>query len=233
MTFHATRGLSSGEAEPLLTRRDLATTIGAAAKAAGASGYLLARLDQADDHMSATVIASNWSFDEIEEIGTGTIAALARSRLATVPGSPVRIFDAADADAIWTGLADRLLSWSHERIACHRFAQGNSRFVLVLATSSIACFCPRAAASAQMTAIYAVSQFLLPESTSDRAGDALSERERECLFWVSEGKTSDEIATIVGLASSTVNGHLTSAMQKIGAPNRAMAMATAIRQGLI
>ncbi len=233
MTFHATRGLSSGEAEPLLTRRDLATTIGTAARAAGASGYLLAMLDIADDRMSATVIASNWSFDEIEEIGTATIAALAQSRLTTVPGAPVRIVEAAAADLVWVGLGARLANWGHERLACHRFAQGNSRFVLVLASSAGAGFCSNAAASAQMTAIYAVSQFLLPESASDRAGDALSERERECLFWVSEGKTSDEIATIVGLASSTVNGHLTSAMQKIGAPNRAMAMATAIRQGLI
>lgn len=233
MTFHPTRGLSSGEAEPLLTRRDVATTIGTAAKTAGAAGYLLAMLDLADDHMSATVIASNWSFDEIEEIGTGTIASLAQSRLATVPGSPVRIFNAAAADQIWSGLSHRLSSWGHERLACHRFAQANNRFVLVLAACASAGFCPRAAASAQMTAIYAVSQFLLPEGSSERAGDALSDRERECLFWVSEGKTSDEIATIVGLASSTVNGHLTSAMQKIGAPNRAMAMATAIRQGLI
>lgn len=233
MTFHPTRGLNSGEAEPLLTRRDLAATIGAAAKAAGASGYLLATLEANGDRVCASVIASNWSFDEIEEIGTAAIAALAQSRMTTVPGMAVTIVDTESAGLTAAATGHLLASWGHERLACHRFAQGKGRFVLILAAPRNAGFCPKAAASAQMTAIYAVSQYLLPDAGPDRCGEVLSGRERECLFWVSEGKTSDEIATIVGLASSTVNGHLTSAMQKIGAPNRAMAMATAIRQGLI
>ena len=63
----------------------------------------------------------------------------------------------------------------------------------------------------------------------EAAADALSERERECLFWVSEGKTTGEVAVILGVTSNTVNSYLANAIQKFGASNRAMAIATAIR----
>jgi DNA-binding CsgD family transcriptional regulator len=63
--------------------------------------------------------------------------------------------------------------------------------------------------------------------------DPLSERERECMRWVSEGKTTDEVAMILGVSSNTVNSYVGHAMQKLSASNRAMAMATAIRNGLI
>ncbi|TIX10880.1 MAG: helix-turn-helix transcriptional regulator, partial [Mesorhizobium sp.] len=55
----------------------------------------------------------------------------------------------------------------------------------------------------------------------------------ECLFWVSEGKTTDEVALILGVSSNTVNSYITHAIQKFAASNRAMAIATAIRSGII
>ena len=45
--------------------------------------------------------------------------------------------------------------------------------------------------------------------------DPLSDRERECLFWVSEGKTTDEVALILGVSSNTVNSYVTHAIQKL------------------
>ena len=63
--------------------------------------------------------------------------------------------------------------------------------------------------------------------------DPLTERERECLFWVAEGKTTEEVGVILGVSTSTANSHLTNAIQKLGARNRALAIATAIRHGLI
>ena len=63
--------------------------------------------------------------------------------------------------------------------------------------------------------------------------DPLSERERECLFWVSEGKTTDEVATILGVSPNTVNSYVTNAIQKLSAANRPAAIATAIRSGII
>lgn len=62
---------------------------------------------------------------------------------------------------------------------------------------------------------------------------ALSARERECLSWTAEGKTSEEIAIILELSVHTVNHYLTSAARKLNAVNRLHAVARAIRIGLL
>ena len=83
-----------------------------------------------------------------------------------------------------------------------------------------------------MACCYALNQFFT--ATGRRASrDPLSERERECLAWVSQGKTTDEVAVILGVSSNTVNSYVAHAIQKFGASNRAMAIATAIRSGII
>jgi LuxR family quorum sensing-dependent transcriptional regulator len=61
----------------------------------------------------------------------------------------------------------------------------------------------------------------------------LSTRERECLQWTASGKTSQEIASILGLSEHTVNHYLSAACQKLAANNRAHAVAKAIRSGLL
>lgn len=61
----------------------------------------------------------------------------------------------------------------------------------------------------------------------------LSTRERECLHWTASGKTSSEIATILELSEHTVNHYLSAACQKLGATNRAHAVARAIRAGYL
>lgn len=61
----------------------------------------------------------------------------------------------------------------------------------------------------------------------------LTQREIECLAWVSEGKTSGELAEIVGLSEHTVNHYLLSATRKLDSVNRTQAVAKALRHGLI
>lgn len=61
----------------------------------------------------------------------------------------------------------------------------------------------------------------------------LSSREKECLFWASEGKTSWEIATILGISERTVNFHLTQVTNKTDSRNRNQAIAKTISSGLI
>jgi DNA-binding CsgD family transcriptional regulator len=60
----------------------------------------------------------------------------------------------------------------------------------------------------------------------------LSEREAEVLSLVGAGKTNREIAELLVLSEKTVENHLTSIYRKIGAENRATAVAFAVRQGL-
>ena len=53
----------------------------------------------------------------------------------------------------------------------------------------------------------------------------LTDRERDSLGWVAEGKSDWEIAMILGLAESTVRFHVDNARKKLGAVNRAQAVA--------
>jgi DNA-binding CsgD family transcriptional regulator len=63
--------------------------------------------------------------------------------------------------------------------------------------------------------------------------NGLSDREIEIVRWTSEGKTSTEIAIILGLSSHTVNTYITTGMRKLGVVNRAQMVASALRRGLI
>jgi DNA-binding CsgD family transcriptional regulator len=66
-----------------------------------------------------------------------------------------------------------------------------------------------------------------------RPVDVLSEREVDCLNWTSAGKTSAEIADILGLSEHTVNHYLNRAARKLDSVNRTQAVAKALRLGLI
>ena len=51
----------------------------------------------------------------------------------------------------------------------------------------------------------------------------LTKRENEVLYWVSMGKTNDEVATIIGAKPLTVKKHLEHVYDKLGVPNRTAA----------
>jgi DNA-binding CsgD family transcriptional regulator len=61
----------------------------------------------------------------------------------------------------------------------------------------------------------------------------LSERELECLEWVSLGKTSWETALILGVSERTINFHLLNAARKLNVYGRQAAIAIALRQNLL
>jgi DNA-binding CsgD family transcriptional regulator len=60
----------------------------------------------------------------------------------------------------------------------------------------------------------------------------LTAREREVLTWVGRGKTSAEIAIILGVSERTVNFHCDRAVRRLDAINRTHAVAKAIAGGL-
>jgi DNA-binding CsgD family transcriptional regulator len=61
----------------------------------------------------------------------------------------------------------------------------------------------------------------------------LTDRELECLFWIAEGKTSDEIAMILGISRNTINNYITSVMRKTATKTRSEAIAFAVRNNLV
>lgn len=63
--------------------------------------------------------------------------------------------------------------------------------------------------------------------------DPLTDREKECLLWAADGKTSWETAKILGVSERTVKYHLQNACAKLNAVNRTQAIARAVSLGLI
>jgi DNA-binding CsgD family transcriptional regulator len=65
------------------------------------------------------------------------------------------------------------------------------------------------------------------------ARDKLSTREIECLRWAAAGKSSDEIAIILGISAYTVSSYFKTATRKLDSVNRMQAIARAMRMKLI
>jgi DNA-binding CsgD family transcriptional regulator len=61
----------------------------------------------------------------------------------------------------------------------------------------------------------------------------LTRRELECLTWAARGKTTSEIADLLHRSSETVEFHLSNAMSKLDARNRAHAVAIGCIRGII
>jgi LuxR family quorum sensing-dependent transcriptional regulator len=55
----------------------------------------------------------------------------------------------------------------------------------------------------------------------------------EVLTWVAQGKSAWEIGEILNIAKRTVDEHVQTAVRKIGAVNRAHAVALAVRDRII
>lgn len=74
---------------------------------------------------------------------------------------------------------------------------------------------------------------LYEEILSAQVSGRLTQREIEIVKWTSEGKTSADIAIILGLSEHTVNSHITAAARKLDAVNRVHMVAIALRKGLV
>lgn len=87
----------------------------------------------------------------------------------------------------------------------------------------------RLAALRFMDLVYAARQ----DEVAEPRATPLSEREVECLTWVALGRTDVEISELIHRSSTTARFHVENAMNKLGARNRAQAVAIACQLGLI
>jgi len=89
---------------------------------------------------------------------------------------------------------------------------------------------------AQLLANYlheAVHRIVLSKEAFPLQKAQLTEREKECLLWAAEGKTSWEISNIIHTSERTVVFHLQNASKKMGVSTRQHAVARALSMGLI
>ncbi|MEK8050040.1 LuxR C-terminal-related transcriptional regulator [Ideonella sp. DXS22W] len=61
----------------------------------------------------------------------------------------------------------------------------------------------------------------------------VTERERQILAWVQEGKSNHQIATVLGISPLTVKNHVQKILRKLGASNRAQAVSRALALGVL
>jgi DNA-binding CsgD family transcriptional regulator len=72
-----------------------------------------------------------------------------------------------------------------------------------------------------------------PRRRSARSGTQLTVREIEVLSWSALGKTSQDVAAILGISEGVVRIHLQSAQHKLDCLNRTHTVAKALSEGLI
>ena len=72
-----------------------------------------------------------------------------------------------------------------------------------------------------------------PGAAAAPARGDVTERERQILRWVREGKSNQQIAEVLGISPLTVKNHIQKILRKLGAGNRAQAVAQALARNLI
>lgn len=71
------------------------------------------------------------------------------------------------------------------------------------------------------------------DTTRKDTASLFSNREREVLDWLSQGKSSWDISVILNISERTVNFHVYNIMRKLGTSNRPQTVAVAAGRGLI
>jgi len=236
MSFPATLPEPETLAIRLASRGDLTAYFMQLSAEIGADSYMLVAILPNHDKSSARIVASNWIHDAIELTGHQLIANLAQAPATAPPGTRPRGIHTSEAPAfpaMMTGEEAKLLDiLGHREIYPLRLNVGRRRYFLLFSSAETGKIDRDALTAAQLKCCYVLSQIpgMLAAAVMQ---DPLSDRERECLGWVSEGKTTDEVGLILGVSPNTVNSYVTHAIQKLSASNRAMAIATAIRSGII
>ncbi|MDN2580785.1 helix-turn-helix domain-containing protein [Aquibium sp. ELW1220] len=215
-------------------REQLTDCLGRIARETGASHYLLLLERHVRGKSQPLVVASNWIFDAVQTIGAEAIERLAHAAapqgvsmqaLRPSPGGADRI--SADQR-----LRETLRRLGHVELHALPLRDASRRCHLLLSCGTTGAIDLAMLPSAQLACCYLLAR-PFPGLFDDQADEVLSDRERECLYWVAEGKTASEVAMILGVTANTVNSYLSHAIRKVGASNRAMAIATAIRAGVI
>ncbi len=79
----------------------------------------------------------------------------------------------------------------------------------------------------------ALSEILSPRKSPAQVQQELTAREREVLRWTAAGKTSYEIGVILGIATRTVNFHISIILLKLDAINKTQAVVKAVMFDLL
>ncbi|MEK1897527.1 MAG: helix-turn-helix transcriptional regulator [Rhizobium sp.] len=192
----------------------------------GASHYLLARADLVQEAGLDFVVSSDWPFDLVTNLAHAFVGGFAR---ATELEKCMQLFkphfallpDTADAP-----------DGASRQFCSLMFNIGRSRLVLMFLFDDGFILSQERLRDVGLLAAYFASFLQCGATKTDRDFE-LTDRELECLFWIAEGKTSDEIAMILGISRNTINNYITSVMRKTATKTRSEAIAFAVRNNLV
>jgi DNA-binding CsgD family transcriptional regulator len=192
-----------------------------------ANHYLLVRHDISPEAGMETVVASDWPFDMVRSIAGAVIASHSRmSELDKCLGLLKPCFNHMGDDVPMP----KGISREYCVIA---FQVGRVRMsLLLLFPEHFILSQSKLRDVGVMTGYFASVCCQGMTARQDREMD-LTEREIECLYWIAEGKTSDEIAVILGISRNTINNYITSVMRKTATKTRSEAIAWAVRNSLV
>ena len=205
---------------------DIGRGLSALGSYVGAAGYLLLRQDLNSDNALENVVSSNWPFDMVVKSGGALLSELARATELDKCLSILQPQFAMLPDAV------ELPSGASQQICSVSFNVGRNRYCLTF-------ICPADFILSQqrlrLTGVYTsyLASLLFSEQVKASRELELTDRELECLYWIAEGKTSDEIATIIGISKNTINNYITSVMRKTATRTRSEAIAYAVRHNLV
>jgi DNA-binding CsgD family transcriptional regulator len=229
-----------GVASPNLSSRDeliaqlceiantgrLQTGLQALSDYVGASHYLLARADLVQEAGLDFVISSDWPFDLVKDLADAFVGGFARS---TELEKCMQLFQ--PNFALLPDHAD-VPDGASRQYCSLIFNVGRSRLSLMFLFDDGFILSPERLRDVGLLAGYFASFLRCGGIKVDRDFE-LTDRELECLFWIAEGKTSDEIAMILGISRNTINNYITSVMRKTATKTRSEAIAFAVRNNLV
>ena len=223
----------------ILSREQLVKRLGAAAGAAnvqavvklladyvGASHFLLARNDLIPEQGLDSIVTSDWPFDLVRRLSAELASGYAKSTelekclSLLTPSFALLPDDAIPPDGI------------NREYCALVFCVGRTRFSLMLLFREGIIMSIERLREVGLLAAYGASFVEGHDARAERDFE-LTERELECLFWIAEGKTSDEIAMILGISRNTINNYITSVMRKTATKTRSEAIAYAVRNNLV
>jgi DNA-binding CsgD family transcriptional regulator len=212
--------------EKCAEKQDIASGLEFLAAFVGAEHYLLARYDVFSEDGYDYVVAADWPFDLVRSLGAHV------TRLHAKRNEVDRCMASMEPDFQAAGAAIRLPSHLSAQYCAIPFDTGHARLVMVLLFRNDIVAARDRLYDMALIAAYFAGRFpqaaYVPDSMLD-----LTEREIECLNWIAEGKTSDEISMIIGISRNTVNNYITSIMRKTATKTRSEAIAYAVRNSLI
>lgn len=192
----------------------------------GASHYLLARCDLIQESGLDFVVSSDWPFDLVRRLATELTSGYGRA------GELEKSMSLFQPNFAFLPDDVELPEGVSRHYCALTFNVGRTRFSLMLLARDSLLLLPERLRDVGLLAGYFASFTRNVEGKLERDFD-LTERELECLFWIAEGKTSDEIAMILGISRNTINNYITSVMRKTATKTRSEAIAFAVRNNLV